>query len=186
MKLTSKMLKQMITEELEEGLFDRLFGKEEQPKLTKDQLLMQKDPSGRFLAVRKFDQKARPIRVEYKKLVDQLIDEEENPSQYFMGDERKQEDIYTAQTMKSLHFHIAKHVHFLHWDHYDSGRKKDEKYDLDSWVKKVDDYMDYMNERITPLQKFLYPPKQQEEWIERSIPDAVRNPIQDAPKDRNA
>ena len=58
MKLASKILKQIITEELEEGLFDSWFGKKkEQPRLTKDQILMQKDPSGRFLAVRKFDQK---------------------------------------------------------------------------------------------------------------------------------
>ena len=185
MKLTSKMLKQMITEELEEGILDFFSKKKEQPRLTKDQLLMQKDPSGRFLTVRKFDQKARPIRVKYKKLVDQLIDQEENPSQYFMGDRRKLEDIYSAKTMSSLHFHISHNIHFLHWDHYDSGRKKDEKYDLNKWVQKVDDYMEYMGERKFPLRR-RYPPKQQEEWIKRNIPDVILNPIQDAPKDQDA
>ena len=185
MKLTSKILKQMITEELDEGLFD-FFKKKEKPQLTKDQIMMQKDPSGRILAIRKFDEKVRPIRVKYKELVDQLIDQEENPSQYFMGDRRKLEDIYSAQTMKSLHRHIAKHVHFLHWDHYDSGRKKDEKYDLNNWVQKVDDYMDYMEQRVGRLQGRFYPPKQQEEWIKRNIPDAILNPIQDAPKEQDA
>ena len=169
MKLTSKILKQMITEELDEGLFDRLFGKKEKPQLTKDQIMMQKDPSGRLKAVSDYTKMSKKIR---GGLVKHIEDARERSDQSrhgtYIGTE-KIERKYDCQGMKKLHQYIVDNKHFLFWyfskDGISVGKKMQfnrphpvpprpgntkqdpEKVGLDVWVLEIDTYFDDLRQK---------------------------------------
>jgi hypothetical protein len=165
MKLTNKILKQMITEELDEGLFD-FFKKKEKPQLTKDQIMMQKDPTGRLKAVSDYTKMSKQIR---GGLVKHIEDARERSDQSrhgtYIGTE-KIERKYDCQGMKKLHQYIVDNKHFLFWyfskDGISVGKKMQfnrphpvpprpgnnkqdpEKVGLNVWILEIDSYFDVL------------------------------------------
>ena len=168
MKLTSKKLKELIAEELEEGLLD-FFKKKEEPQLTKKQIMMQKDPTGRQKAISDYAKMSKKIR---GGLVKHIEDARERSDQSrhgtYIGTE-KIERKYDCQVMKKLHEYIIENKHFLFWyfskDGLSVGKKMKfnrphpvpprpgntnqdpEKVDLNVWILEVDAYFDVLRQK---------------------------------------
>ena len=169
MKLTSKMLKQMIAEELEEGLFDRLFGKEEKPQLTKDQILMQKDPTGRFKAISDYTKMSQGIRKQLKELIEIVRSDSDQSRHGTLIGTKKIERKYNCRRMMELRKFIIDKKDFLFWyfskqgisagekmkldrphpvpPRPDATRQDPEKVGLDVWVLEIDAYFEALNEQ---------------------------------------